>query len=179
MSINRLKLYLAGPLFSEAELSFNRQIRDLLQKYFDVFLPQEDGELLVELIKAGMPIEEAKKSVFLKDIEAIKNADYLLIILDGRSIDEGAAFELGFAYSLDKKCIGYQSDPRRLLPLGNNPMIDLALSKTVTSRSELLEWASHEISISDWDEEQSPCLKRLAQTYSNSFEFSDRLLQLK
>lgn len=138
------RLYLAGPLFSEAELAFNRTIRDLLKKYFDVYLPQEDGGLMVDMIKNGMSFLEAQQLVFLGDVAAIRNADYLLIILDGRSIDEGASFELGFAHALGKKCVGYQSDPRRLLPVGNNPMVECALERILTSRSDLLMWAVKE-----------------------------------
>ncbi len=138
------RLYLAGPLFSEAELAFNWTIRDLLKEYFDVYLPQEDGGLMVDMIKNGMSFLEAQRSVFISDIAAIKSTDYLLIILDGRSVDEGASFELGFAHALGKKCIGYQSDPRRLLPVGNNPMVEFALERILTSRSELLKWAVQE-----------------------------------
>lgn len=134
------KLYIAGPLFSEAELGFNRTIRDLLREHFEVYLPQEDGGLLVDMLKRGVTIERAQRFIFSCDIEAIKRSDYLLIILDGRTVDEGASFELGFAYALGKKCVGYQTDPRRLLPTGNNPMLQCALDRVLTSRSELLEW---------------------------------------
>ena len=138
------RLYLAGPLFSEAELAFNIEIRDLLKKYFEVYLPQEDGGLMVDMIKNGTSFLDAQHLVFLNDIAAIRRTDYLLIILDGRSVDEGASFELGFAHALGKKCIGYQSDPRRLLPVGNNPMVECALERILISRSELLRWAVQE-----------------------------------
>ncbi|HNW38068.1 MAG TPA: nucleoside 2-deoxyribosyltransferase, partial [Methanosarcina vacuolata] len=44
--MNRKKtVYLAGPLFSHAELDYNGRLRDLLlSKDFLVFLPQEDAE---------------------------------------------------------------------------------------------------------------------------------------
>jgi len=145
------RVYLASPLFSEAELMFNREIRDLLKEYFDVYLPQEDGGLMVDMIKDGMSLLEAQHSVFLGDIKAIRSSDYLFIILDGRSIDEGAAFELGYAHALGKKCIGYQSDPRRLLPVGNNPMVECALERILTSRTELLMWASQESQAHRWN----------------------------
>ncbi len=47
------KLYIAGPLFSKAELDFNNKIKNILLPYFSIFLPQEDGELLVENEKTG------------------------------------------------------------------------------------------------------------------------------
>jgi nucleoside 2-deoxyribosyltransferase len=66
--------------------------------------------------------------VFEGDLEAIRNSDVLLMILDGRAPDEGACFELGYAYSLNKVCVGLQTDVRRLLTIGNNPMIVGALT---------------------------------------------------
>ena len=50
---HRPYLYLAGPLFSHAELVYNKKLKGKLNRYFDVYLPQEDGELLVELIQKG------------------------------------------------------------------------------------------------------------------------------
>ncbi len=138
------RLYLAAPLFSEAELAFNRALRDLLKEYFDVFLPQEDSGLMVEMVRRGMPLDTAKRVVFRDDTEAVRRSDFLLIVLDGRAVDEGACFELGFARALGKKCVGYQSDPRRLLPMGNNPMLECALQLILKSREELVEWAARE-----------------------------------
>jgi nucleoside 2-deoxyribosyltransferase len=91
---------------------------------------------MVNLIKQGMMPILAAKRIFLDDINALKQSDIFLIVMDGRSVDEGAAFELGFAFALGKKCIGLKTDIRCLLPTGNNPMIDVALSqmfKTITN----------------------------------------------
>jgi len=135
------KIYIAAPLFSKAELNFNKRIKDILMPHFDVFLPQEDGDLLVDKVKSGENSEIAKKRIFVQDTNAVKACDCLLIVLDGRTIDEGASFELGYAFALNKVCVGFQSDPRRLLPSGNNPMIDESLVEVVTSFNELAEWA--------------------------------------
>ncbi len=135
------KLYIAGPLFSKAELDFNNKIKNILLPYFSIFLPQEDGELLVENEKTGEESRIARKRIFLQDIEALKECDCVLMLLDGRTIDEGACFELGYAYANKKVCVGFQSDPRRLLNSGNNPMIDEALEKTFTSIEQLVSWA--------------------------------------
>lgn len=144
----RLKrLYLAGPLFSEAELTYNRYLKETLCPYFEVYLPQEDGGLMVTMVEDGIPVDAAAQKVFIDDTRAIKECDLLLIVLDGRSIDEGAAFELGFAFALGKQCIGLQTDMRRLLPLGNNPMLSCAISHTFQSVKELLSWAAAEAKI--------------------------------
>ena len=94
-SRERRSIYLAGPLFSEAERSFNAKLKGLLEQYVDVYLPQEDGGLLVEMISNGTPLELANQKVFHSDMRALENCDAFVIILDGRVADEGAIFELG------------------------------------------------------------------------------------
>ena len=136
-------VYIAGPLFSEAELKYNMTIRSQLTPFFNVFLPQEDGSLLSELIINGMSLEKAQKEIFNNDIRGIQTCDILLILLHGRTIDEGAALELGYAYALDKYCIGLQTDIRRLFPYGNNPMVDCALHEIFQSEEEMLAWANN------------------------------------
>jgi len=135
------RIYIAAPLFSESELKYNAYLKKLLLPYFSVYLPQEDGELIVNLTKQGVSPLVASERIFKSDVSEIQKCEYLLIILDGRSIDEGAAFELGHAYALGKKCIGLQTDVRRLLPIGNNPMIECAISQTFESTDELTAWA--------------------------------------
>ncbi len=136
----RQTIYVAAPLFSESELMFNRIIKKILLQKFNVYLPQEDGELLNDTVVGGGDIKSASERIFSSDIEAIKNSDILLLVLDGRSIDEGAAFELGIAYAYKKICIGLQTDPRRLLPTGNNPMITCSISHIFTSIDDLRLW---------------------------------------
>ena len=138
----RNKIYLAAPLFSEAEKTFNKHLKTVLSPYFDVYLPQEDGKLIVDMVKIGVSFEKASKVVFNMDIHAINNADILLIVLDGRTVDEGASMELGYAYSRGKRCIGLSTDPRTLLPYGQNPMIDGCLEITLHSIKSLLDFLS-------------------------------------
>ena len=134
------RIYLAAPLFSEAEKAFNKKLKQQLVADFDVYLPQEDGMLIVDLLEKGISFARASEMVFNADIRAIGNSDILLIVLDGRTVDEGAAMELGFAYGEGKRCIGYSTDPRSLLPDGQNPMITGCLEKTVHNVEELCEY---------------------------------------
>jgi len=135
----KYKIYLAAPLFSEAERTFNEQLKKKLSVDFDVYLPQEDGMLIVDLVKKGIPFSLASKKIFNTDLNAIKKSDILLIVLDGRAVDEGAAVELGFAFREGKRCIGYSTDPRCLLPYGQNPMVTGCLENTVHSVEEFYE----------------------------------------
>ncbi len=144
MTLKRQKqsLYLASPLFNQMERSFNAEITKDLEQFFHVFLPQRDGGLMMEMTKAGVAAKDAAGAVFRADTQAITNCDVFLIILDGRTVDEGAAFELGYAHGLKKPCYGLQTDVRRLLRTGNNPMIECSLQAVFTSTHELVSWAS-------------------------------------
>ena len=123
------QMYLAGPLFSAAERSFNGFLKQALSSYFEIYLPQEDGALMPSLLENGYSVNQACQIVYKNDINAIKQSSVLLIILDGRAVDEGASFELGVAHTMGKLCVGLQTDFRRLAPFGNNPMLTGALAK--------------------------------------------------
>ena len=107
-----MKIYLAGPLFSQAEREFNVKVAGELRKNgFDVWVPQENSDI------PEMPDTDEKRrklmcGFFAKDIEAIESSDLLLIIMDGRVPDEGACFELGYAYARGKICVGLKTDTR-------------------------------------------------------------------
>lgn len=138
---NRAKLYFAGPLFSLAERTDNEKICRVLERWCEVFLPQRDGELVPHLIQRGVTKDDAYQIVFDRDVDAIRSCDAFVINLDGRCVDEGAAFELGLAYALGKACVGYRTDIRVLLPWGINPMIAAPLSKVFACIEELEGWA--------------------------------------
>lgn len=140
MISNRPNVYLAGPLFSANERQWNISLRNTLTEFCDVYLPQEDGALLVELVADGMPVQEAKNAIFARDLQAIERCDILLLVMDGRVIDEGACFELGYAYSRGKLCIGLKTDVRSLLPIGDNPMVECALRETFRDIYGASEW---------------------------------------
>jgi nucleoside 2-deoxyribosyltransferase len=137
----KLRLYIASPLFNDAERILNREIAKQLDPFFKVYLPQEDGGLMTDMIDQGMTPASAARLVFEEDLRAIDRCDLLLIVLDGRVIDEGAVFELGYASAKNKPCYGFKSDSRQLLPSGNNPMIAGALLQIFTDLDQLARWA--------------------------------------
>lgn len=134
-------LYVAAPLFSAAERAFNEKLKAALTPVLNVFLPQQDGMLIVDLLRTGASFDEAARAVFACDVNAVSKSDGLLIVLDGRAVDEGAAFELGLAYALKKTCVALQTDPRRLFAIGNSPMMTGAVSAVLTDLDELITWA--------------------------------------
>ena len=107
-----MKIYFAAPLFSEAEREFNVKVTNELRKEgFDVFLPQEHSEI-TEIPDTDEKRRKLLTGFFTNDIEAIDDSDILLIVLDGRVPDEGACFELGYAYARGKICVGLKTDTR-------------------------------------------------------------------
>ncbi|MEJ0049735.1 MAG: nucleoside 2-deoxyribosyltransferase [Methylovirgula sp.] len=135
-------IYIAGPLFCDAEKTANEAMCATIERYCNVFLPQRDGHLIPDLIKCGMTIESAYSYVFNRDVDAVRRADALIINLDGRTIDEGAAFELGLAFACNKVCVGYRTDVRTLLQWGLNPMITAPLSEILRNPEELEAWCA-------------------------------------
>ena len=119
------RIYFAAPLFCKAELEFNERLALLLRKNgHDVFLPQEntpDVDLSPITGRAG------RKTVFLEDVSAIDECDTFLFIMDGRVPDEGASFELGYAYAKGKTCLGLKTDVRTSELGGDNIMLEGAL----------------------------------------------------
>jgi len=122
--MENLKIYIAGPLYSDAEKNYNLKVSALLESLDNsTFLPQRDGFLFAELLDKGMASEEAKETIFKKDYDEIKKSDVVVIILDGRVPDEGACVEIGIAYVLGKICIGLKTDSRSLVDGQDNPLI--------------------------------------------------------
>lgn len=131
------KIYIAGPMFSQAELMFNEEVAlELERKGFEVFLPQRSGYKMIELLQR-MTACEARQLIFEKDYLEVKKSDIIVIILDGRVIDEGACVELGMGYALGKLCYGLKTDPRTMMNGQINPMISECLSKIYHSISDL------------------------------------------
>ncbi|RNI11831.1 nucleoside 2-deoxyribosyltransferase [Methanohalophilus sp. RSK] len=134
--MNYKKIYLAGPLFSEAEKIFNEQLTQRIESTgYDVFLPQRDSTDTKSMRK-----EQDSAELFRKNSEAIDRADLVIAILDGGSdVDSGTAWEIGYAYAKNMPVIGLRTDFRTLGIEGTvNLMIEKTLIKLVYSTDKLL-----------------------------------------
>ncbi len=145
--MRKIKTYLAAPLFNDRERAFNEALADMLSTHCDVFLPQRDGLLLADLLANGIPKEVAETQIFERDLFALSESEMLVAVLDGAHIDEGVAFEIGFAHGRGCLCLGLQSDVRRALPSGNNPMIGRALSSIFSNSEDLIEYIAGEAAL--------------------------------
>ncbi|MGA2291434.1 nucleoside 2-deoxyribosyltransferase [Bradyrhizobium sp.] len=112
-----MKIYMAGPLFSTAELAFNRELASLLRRRgHDVFLPQEHEQ------RKDLPA-----AIFESDLRGLEWADVVVACLDGSDPDSGTCWELGYAYGRKKLSIVYRTDFR--LFEGTDP-INLMMSES-------------------------------------------------
>ena len=125
-------VYLAAPLFSEAECDFNRKLRDeIISAGFKVFLPQEDSNNVKDML-------DRQKIIFNKNLKGIENSDIIVAVIDGADVDSGTAWEIGFAFAKGKPVIGLRTDFRTL---GIEGTVNLMIERSVVicmSVSELL-----------------------------------------
>jgi nucleoside 2-deoxyribosyltransferase len=141
---SRLRAYFAAPLFNEMEREFNIRVVALLERCIDVFLPQRDGGLLMQHVREGASPDRAGRAIFENDVRAMCQSHLLIAVLDGSSIDEGVAFEAGYMFAIGRTCVGLQTDARRALPTGNNPMIGTAMTQIFQSVGDLVDWTSQQ-----------------------------------
>jgi nucleoside 2-deoxyribosyltransferase len=137
--ITRIRVYLAAPLFNPMERAFNEDLARCLEPIADVFLPQRNGALLTKLVAGGQSVDKSRKQIFEGDTAAIGACHAVVAVLDGRTIDEGVAFEVGYANALGKVCIAFKSDDRIMLPTGDNPMIVMACQYNCSTPDALFE----------------------------------------
>ena len=143
-----LRVYLAGPLFSEAEQAFNRSlVEDLESIGCSVFLPQQDA---IDVSKPDFqrltPIQQSR-AIFESNKMEIYGCDVFLFCLDGRVPDEGACVELGMVhthreFSVRKKLIiGLHTDVRVATETRRlNAMLMGALDEIFGTTAALVEY---------------------------------------
>lgn len=129
-------IYIAAPLFNSRERDYNLRLKQIIE--YPVYLPQEDGELITALIKSGMSIDSAIRTIHQNDVRALNECALMVAVLDGAHVDSGVAFEIGYFYALGKPIVGFHTDNRSELPFGHNPMIVGALSSLVRGESDLV-----------------------------------------
>lgn len=110
-------VYVAGPLFSQAERDFDEKLAALCEDLsFRTFLPHRD---------AGLQVEGNADEIFAADLHALEQADLVVANLDGPDVDAGTAWEIGYAVARGKSIIGIRTDRRVLEPWASvNVMIE-------------------------------------------------------
>jgi nucleoside 2-deoxyribosyltransferase len=102
---SRSQVYLAAPLFSDAERAYNLVLRDLIEgQGFPVYLPQETGE--------GMEGPERDGAIFGSHKKALEGASCVVAVCDGTDTDSGTAWEMGYACARGIPVIALSTDRR-------------------------------------------------------------------
>ncbi len=127
------QIYLAGPLFSQAERDFNILLRDrLVEMGFAVFLPQEDGN-----DTQFSRMEDRQRIIFENDVRGIDGSDIVVAVLDGGSdVDSGTAWEMGYAYAKGMPVLGLKTDFRTF---GDEGVINLMMGVSVDALERDIE----------------------------------------
>jgi nucleoside 2-deoxyribosyltransferase len=94
-----MRIYLAGSIFTPYERAFLDDCASRLRaEGFDVFVPHEQGLI---------GLDATAEAVFAVDAGGVESADAVLAVLDGPSVDDGTACEIGLFHGLK------QRDPER------------------------------------------------------------------
>ncbi len=123
----RYRVYLAAPLFSEAERTYNNLVVAILKEhFFDVHLPQECGDS-----------SDHTTVIFTENLAALSEADVVVAIIDGADADSGTAWEMGYAYAQGIPVIALRTDFRKA---GVSERVNLMLEEVarVTDKADHL-----------------------------------------
>lgn len=135
-----MKIYVAGPLFSEGERLINERIDAVLHYCgHDTYLPQRDGGCVADLPDEIDGVSK-RRYLFKLDCDHMDWCDAILFIFDGRVPDEGACFELGYCYAKGKRCIGYKTDVRSFIDGFDNVMLYGAPEIVLHNEDELKQF---------------------------------------
>ncbi len=148
--LSTMKVYLAGPLFSQAERSFLDGVAVRLRSEgFVVFVPHEQfAEQKFMRSEGGAAADE----VYLTDLDGLLGANAVLAWLDGTQVDDGTAVEIGifsrlcvFEVARYKGIIGLSTDMRVARRRGVVPAdgINLFVAGAIRSAGEIV-WSLDE-----------------------------------
>jgi len=111
-----MRLYMAGPLFTPYERGFIAEnVVHLRSLGFECFVPHEQQIVTPEVRVGATPDQlgqyqqqEMADLIFTKDNSGLLNAHAVVALLDGPTVDDGTACEIGLFYGL------MQHDPSKL-----------------------------------------------------------------
>jgi len=124
ITFSRYRVYLAAPLFSVAERTYNSRIAALLREnLFEVYLPQDAGD------DSAARDTDVHERLFSANVLALERADIVVSIIDGADADSGTAWEMGYAHALGKPIIALRTDFRCV---GASEKVNLMLEQSAT-----------------------------------------------
>lgn len=143
-----MKLYLAGPLFTQAEQNWLRDLKSKIEalavkagKEIDVVWPYE----LVSPEDMEKWKNNAKHEIFALCEKHLRETDVLIALLDGPLVDDGTSWEIGYFYSRRKESrtiFGIRTDFRSAGDVPGaqvNLMIDCSCDQIFSSTEDFLK----------------------------------------
>jgi len=118
---HRNRVYVAGPLFNEAERRQQADIAKALESAgYCTFLPQRDGYAITDVIanleRKGVSEKDARSQatniIFDFDVQQLRNSDAVVVDANGVEPDSGSMVETGMAYMLGIPVVIYYNDVR-------------------------------------------------------------------
>ena len=140
-----MKIYLAGPIFTEAEIIWTQDLKSFLERELNI----KNEEVVIswpyEQIKKELsehPSSLMSKVILDVCVRELESADVLVAVLDGAQVDDGTAWEIGYFQNKHPSfLIGFRSDSRHSSEDKRTPINSLiygSLSAFVSNRAELL-----------------------------------------
>ena len=129
-----LKIYLSGPLFSQADIAWGGRVKQFLEEHIKgvrVIWPHEIA-----------PDPAGLQEIFQANLRALEDADIMVALLDGPQVDDGTAWEVGWFFSQGKRVLGLRTDLRRAGEADGskvNLMIECSCNSISSRPEELLE----------------------------------------
>lgn len=121
-------VYVAGPLFDEGERWWIEKVDATIQAAgLDTFLPHRDNPP-----KTADNVGE----IFDNNVAAINAASLVVASLNGVTTDDGTAWEVGYAYALQRHIIGIHTDWRRRF---DDEVVNLMIERSANSLARSLD----------------------------------------
>lgn len=134
------QIYLAGPLFSEAKQAWHRSTKARIQAETGrkVIWPYE----LLDQPEIATWGDDAPRRVMERCRDAMAACSLVVALLDGPQVDDGTAWEIGFAHARCIPVIGIRTDFRAAGDVPGalvNAMIHASCERIVRSVDELIK----------------------------------------
>lgn len=129
-----MRIYLAAPLFTESERVFNLVLATALEtEGHRVYLPQRET-----------PSPEGAgrtTAIFRANLTALAEADAVVAVCDGPQVDDGTAWEIGYAYGRNIQVFGLRTDTR--IGHQSDERINLMILESLNELSPTIEQLLH------------------------------------
>lgn len=135
-----MRVYLAGPLFTLAERRFMAHLRDLAGALPGV-IAAWPGDFFADQDLAALG-PGAKEHIFRGCQAGLDASDLVAAVLDGPQVDDGTAWEVGYAYARGIPVWGLRTDFRMAGDTSHslvNCMVECSCAKTFRDVEALLQ----------------------------------------